>query len=248
MSLFNDIVDFIEAYHTTMGEFPRRAAISQAAEISLGEPISPSELDVILHGEKLSKSLDERGIIPPWELHRNPIGLTPEQIAVAAALNNTADRRSNSRKLTHLGVSERKFGGWMHSKVFSDYMKISANNLLEHAEHAAHTALLAKVQSGDVNAVKFFFEMTGRYNPNYESTVNLQQLLSKFVEIVQKHIHNPDQLKAIAADLQMAYVESGAAATNSTRAIGSAHTKEIAPVEAVDSDSDFNKQRKALFF
>jgi hypothetical protein len=239
----NSLIDFIEAYHTAMGEFPGRSQIMTAAVTASARSVNPEELDEFLDDESTLKSLDERGIIPPWVLHNNPTGLTPEQIAVAAALNNTKDRRADSRKLTHLGISERKFSGWMHNKAFVEYMRVSANNVMENAEYEAHMALLRKVSAGDTNAVKLYFEMTGRYNPANESTVNLQQVLVQIIEVIQRRVIDPETRAEIASDLKMIAVQHQMTNGNNKRAIEPTQRREI------DSgDEKFSKNTGALFF
>lgn len=206
----NSVIDFIEAYNTAMGEFPGRSLIVNAIVTAVGSNPNPQEVDEFLEDESFIRSLDERGIIPPWELQNNPVGLSREQLAVASALNSIKDRRSDSKKLADLGISTRKFQGWMHSKTFTNYMKLSANNLLENAEAEAHMGLLRSLGNNNVAAQKLYFEMTGRWNPAYEDAVNVQELMTGFIEIIQKHLGgNTELMLAIAADLQMISLKAG---------------------------------------
>lgn len=239
----NKLVDFIEAYHTGFGEFPGRSAIMTAAVTASARSVEPEELDEFLDDSLTLKSLDERGIIPPWVLHNNPTGLTPEQIAVAAALNNTKDRRADSRKLTHLGVSERKYAGWLNNKRFVEYMKLSANNILEHSEHEAHMALLRKLAAGDQKAIQLYYEMTGRYNPAHEQTVNLQQILVQIIEVIQRRVIDPEVRAEIAADLKMIASEQQLTQSSQKQAIAPVERRELS-----SSDDKFSKNTKALFF
>jgi len=230
-STVNSVIDFIEAYHTAMGEFPGRTQIKDA--INLADPnerYEPAEIDELLESADFIKSLDERGIVAPWVMVTDPVGLTREQLAVVAALNNIKDRRSDSKKLSDLGISSRKYAGWAHNKSFSNYMKISANNLFENMEAEAHMGLLRSLGNNNTGAQKLYFEMTGRYNPNYESNVNLQVLMTRFIEIIQKHVRDPETLSAVAADLQLAAVETGAM-PNQNRAVGHAATIEASPAD-----------------
>jgi hypothetical protein len=48
--------------------------------------------------------------------------------------------------------------------------------------------------------------------------------MTRVIETIQKHVHDPEQLQAIAADLQLAAVETGY-----NRAIGQTQQKAIAP-------------------
>lgn len=222
----NKLIDYIEAYHTKTGEFPPRNKIEMAGGIiSFDEAITPQEWDEFLEGEDTARSLDERGIIPPWKLETNAVGLTREQISVVAALNNLNDRRSDEKKLRDLGISPLKYAGWMHSNRFASYARESANNILAHSEHEAHKSLLHSMKQGNVNATKLYFEMTGRWNPANENSVNVQAVMQQVVEIIQKHVTEPELLMAIAADFQML-----AASVN----MSNGPTNTIIPGERVD--------------
>lgn len=224
--LQNAIIDFIEAYHTTNGEFPGRSVIIRAIKIADPEAnYDPGELDALLEDDNFIKSLNERGIVPPWKMATSPVGLTTEQLAAVAVLNNPKDRRSDQKKLADLGISMRKYSGWCHDKRFSNYMKISANALLENMEAEAHMGLIRSLGNNNTQAQKLYFEMTGRWNPAYESSVNVQVLMTRFVEIIQKHVHDPQVLQGIAADLQLAAVETGA--VNQQRTIAGSAPKAI---------------------
>lgn len=240
----NSTIDFIEAYHTAMGDFPGRSQITHTIEISLKRVPEPEEVDEFLENPETIKSLEERGIVAPWTLRYNPTGITREQLAAVAVLNNPKDRRSDSKKLTDLGISSRKFAGWMHNKTFSAYMKKSANNLLENMEAEAHMGLLSAVRNNNLPAIKLYFEMTGRYNPAYENQVNLQQLMVRVIEIIEKHVTDPEALMGIAADLQLASVENGVTNLEAAKPkqLESKTTKQ-APVDAL-----FNGPERRLSF
>jgi hypothetical protein len=252
-SVQNSVIDFIEAYHTAMGEFPGRGQIVQAIQTAVGDAkesptgdkyVDSATLDAFLESEEFIKSLDERGIVAPWVMITNPIGLTREQLAVAASLNNIKDRRSDSKKLADLGISSRKYAGWCHNKSFTNYMKISANNLLENMEAEAHMGLLRSLGNNNTQAQKLYFEMTGRYNPAYENETNLQLLMTRVIEIIQKHVHDPDALSSIAADLQLAAVETGAIpGSKNQAAIQNNHAAIAPPVE-----DKFSQPERGLSF
>jgi hypothetical protein len=204
--LESELVDFAEGYHTKYGEYPSRTVFEAVLKRAEWE-WTAKDLDDAFANPLLLRSLNERGIVPPTTQKDSTTGLTKGQLAVVAALNNSRDTRSDVKKIRDLGITPRMFSGWMHNKRFADYIRDSAENLLENATADAHTALLRKVRSGDSNAIKLFFEMTGRYNPAFENQVNLQSFMSRVIEAIQKHVTNPIILQALAAELQMASVE-----------------------------------------
>jgi hypothetical protein len=52
-----------------------------------------------------------------------------------------------------------------------------------------------------MKAISLFYEMTGRWSSKPASEVNVEYLLIKVLETIQKHIADPDVLRAIATDL-----------------------------------------------
>lgn len=229
--LEHELLDFCEGFHTKYGEFPERA-ILEAALDNAGWEYTHKDLDDSLSNSLLLRSLYERGIVPPTYQRDSTTGLTKEQLAAVAAINNTRDTRSDVKKIRDLGITPRMFGGWMHNKRFSDYVKDSAENLLENSTADAHTAFLRKVRSGDTSAIKLYYEMTGRYNPATENTVNLQVFMTRVIEAIQKHVHDPVILQSLAAELQMASVEyninpTASVATKKRKSLGPSKPREL---------------------
>jgi hypothetical protein len=52
------------------------------------------------------------------------------------------------------------------------------------------------------SAIKFYYEVTGRYNPRLQVDVNVDSVMNRVVEIIQKHVRDPQVLMAIADDLE----------------------------------------------
>lgn len=203
MSLLGlECVDLIEAYHTKYGYYPERHIV-EALLTNAQWDYTLEQLDEILDSPLLIRSLEFRGIVHPSFERNSTTLLTREQQAVIAALNNSRDNRSDVKKLSDLGVSARQFSGWMHSKRFTEHMRDSAENVLANSIADGHNALIRGVRKGDTNAIKLFFELTGRYNPAFENQVNLQDFMIKVIEAIQKHVRDPLVLQALAGELQM---------------------------------------------
>lgn len=197
-----ELIDFIEGYHTKYGEYPERSVFKAVLERT-GWEVTTAELDEILESSLLKKSVNARGIMHPSADRDSLTGLTREQLAVIAAFNNNRDNRSDIKKLSDLGISTRQFSGWMHSNRFTGHMRDSAEQLIANSIADGHNALLRQVRKGDTNAIKLFFELTGRYNPGFENQVNIQDFMLRTIEAIQKHVHDPVILQALAGELQM---------------------------------------------
>lgn len=130
--------------------------------------------------------------------------LTEEQLVVAnTMLDRLGDTRSSKKKLAELGITSTKWEAWLRDPVFQSYLRTRSEALLGDNLHEGHLALLDRVRSGDTNAIKFYYELTGRYNPNAKDNVNVASVLSMIVEVLQRHITDPSLLKAIAEDISL---------------------------------------------
>lgn len=128
--------------------------------------------------------------------------LTPEQLAVANSMLNLADRRSQTKKLQDFGVSPAKFSNWKNDPIFNAYLRERSEALLPNSIGDVHLALIDAATSGDMQAIKLFYEITGRHTQQSAQTVNVQMMLVHVIEAVQEHVTDPEVLKAIANRIQ----------------------------------------------
>lgn len=128
--------------------------------------------------------------------------LTPEQLAVANSILNLADKRSITKKLQDFGVSAAKYGNWKKNPSFNSYLRERSEQLLGDSIADVHLALIDSATSGDVQAIKLLYEITGRHTQNSKQEVNVQMMLVGVLEAVQKHVRDPEILKAIASEIQ----------------------------------------------
>lgn len=129
--------------------------------------------------------------------------LTPKQLAVANSILNLADRRSNRKKLEDFGVSSAQFGNWKKSAKFNAYLRERSEESLGNAVSDVHMALIDSASSGDVSAMKLFYEITGRHTSGSQQITNVKTMLIQVIEAVQRHVKDPAVLQAIAADIQL---------------------------------------------
>lgn len=128
--------------------------------------------------------------------------LTPGQVLLANMLLNTHDTRSVREKLELINVSSQQYHAWLRQPAFSNYLRVRAEEMFKSSDFQAYNALSKTVESGDVQALKLFFEMRGIYNPRLQVDVNIEQVVVRIVEIVAKHVGDPEILTAIANDIE----------------------------------------------
>ncbi len=159
--------------------------------------MTPKSLNDFLSRVEVKKSLESRGI-PPMEYR----DLTPEQIRVINEILNSSDTRSERKKLADANISAAKWDGWKKDPKVREYISKRAEDILSGAIPDAHLALVDRVRTGDLGAIKFYYEMTGRYT-GQNASLDPRVLLTKVFDIIAKHVQNPIILQAIATDFQL---------------------------------------------
>ena len=128
--------------------------------------------------------------------------LTPEQLAVANSIMNLADKRSITKKLQDFGVSPAKYANWKKNPIFNGYLRERTESQLGESVADVHLALIDAATSGEIQAIKLFYEITGRHTPNSQQNVNVQVMLTGVIEAIAEFVHDPIILQKIAARIQ----------------------------------------------
>lgn len=191
------LLSFFEQSWLLHGSLPTR---EQVVKAGYGGAI----YDKALKNQTFKDALGRRGI----SLGSSAI-LTPEQLTVANVMLDLRDNRSQRKKLSECGVTTAKWEGWLRDPAFQQYLRSRAEAMLGDNLHESHLALLDRVRSGDIGAIKYFNEITGRYVPSGNEKVDVNGVLMKVLEIIQRHVTEPSQLDAIARDFMLLADTSG---------------------------------------
>lgn len=156
--------------------------------------------------------------------------LSEKQLQVANVLMDTLDKRSRLKKLTELGVTTQEYSRWLKDPTYRTYCLDRAESLLQENMPIAHMSLLDRVSQGDMTALKYYYAMTGRYRERSSAAVevNVQNnygndTLIRIVEIIQKHVKDPDTLAAIGEEILGLTTNTASGAVQSSteqRAVG----------------------------
>lgn len=187
-----ELVNFTEQEYLAHGSIPTADRIN-----NLGLA-SPDYWKAFLKDADVRNALLARGI-PLSHLGGGTKGvLTEEQLTAANVMLDLRDNRSQKKKLADLGVPTQKWEAWLRDPGFQNYLRTRAEGILGDNQHEAATALLDRVRSGDTNAIKFYYEITGRHVQNRGDSVNVPALLMRVMEIIQKHVQDAEVVGNIA--------------------------------------------------
>lgn len=187
-----DLVFFIERYHSSTGRIPTDSQICDRFN-----DIDEEILAAFKKNALVLRSMGARGIPFPDPGEK----FSQRQMAAAASMLAYTDRRSDEKKLRDIGVTPREWAGWLQDEEFASYLRDRSEKMAEHSIHEAHLGLIKGVRSGNTASIKLFLEMQGRYNPEQEGQINVRLVLHKFIEVIQKYVHDPLTLHNIARDL-----------------------------------------------
>lgn len=195
-SVLNKVMPWFETYWVHHKRYPSRDTIIQEFGFT-NEQISSMESSKLF-----LKSLERRGISEPQAVDPysgKPLGLTDRQIAAIAILVNYTDNRAPVARLSMLGVGEEELQGWMNNELFKAELTRRADEAFDHVGVDATVNLARHVKNGNLNAIKFYYEVTGRAQSPEE--VNVKQAMNILIEAVQKHVKDPAILKAISEEV-----------------------------------------------
>lgn len=186
------ILPWVEQYWFSCGRYP--------SDAELIERFGFTQLEVEkIHASKFYKEcLKDRGIRPP----SSSLHFTEKQNAAITIMSNVHDTRNTANKLAAIGVTPQMYNGWMHDPAFKSELQRRVDDVLDHIYPDAQAALAKQVKNGRMDAIRFYYEITGRaVTPE---TVNVRAMMVRVIEAVQKHVKDPAVLSAIAEEIKSA--------------------------------------------
>jgi hypothetical protein len=227
----HELIDYYEV------NWMLRSYVPTVEEVAKKIKQSQVTVNYYLARAPVEKALDDRGI--PWRQHTQT-ELTATQVAVAVTMMNFMDTRSSKDKLDQLGITDTQYYAWLNDPQFKHLIEHLGNQNLANIRPAAIAEFTKKVNQGDWNAIKFWLETTGELKSN--DAPQSEQLIRMIVEIVQKHVKDPETIIAIAQDIKLASANRTLEVVTSPPML----TGEIVNVVDDVEDPDLERAKKML--
>lgn len=128
-------------------------------------------------------------------------GLTPMQDLALQALSDITIKGGLAARLKVAGVSMGLFRAWRKQPVFEGYYKELTHGALKDNEGAMLVSLAEAGASGDLQAIKFAFEVTGKHNPAQQQAIDARAMLTQVLQILQEEIKDTAMLSKIGVRL-----------------------------------------------
>lgn len=196
-----DMVAYFEEHWLRYHRLPELNDVKRRYTVD-GKPLPVEDL---LKNPTFQLSLSNRGIpLPTPQGGSNPLdtGLSREQIAAIQKFLDIEDRRTLQTKLKEVGVTTTQWYGWMKQKRFKEFVLDASTEDFEENIHEAQMGLRRAMDRGETAAIKFYYELTKRYNSSEGAIGNLKVVISQIIEAVQRHVTDPETLASISRDFE----------------------------------------------
>jgi hypothetical protein len=191
------VLSYVEQLYWETGKVPSQAAVVDGLD-PLASLKTRNLVKKAWEKERFQRALTERGI----EFKIEEKILSPKQIVLVNMLLNVGDKKSLRQKLELLKVTMVQYNAWLRDPAFHQYLTMRTEQLFNHSDHEAYKSLVEQVMNGDVTAMKLFFEMRGIYNPKVTVDINIETVVYRLVEIVGRHVRDPQILQSIAKEVE----------------------------------------------
>ena len=190
--------DYQDVLNTVYHLYTKNRALPDLQSISLHSMVGAATVKKAVETKEFVQAITARGV--PW---LDSKGLTSQQMLAIQVLTNPTDKRALKDKLRAVGVTYPVYRGWMNQPAFSQYMfKITEGMLTDHLPDF-NTALTNKGLAGDLNAIRYINELSGRHDPNRQQVLDLVAIVEKLLDIIQRNVTDPVVFQKIAAEFQM---------------------------------------------
>lgn len=127
--------------------------------------------------------------------------LSPEQDYALSILSDTTSRKSYNARMRDAGLSPAKLLAWRKNPAFDRAFTTITETIAQQYEPAM-LELARRAGDGDIRAIEKSLEISGRYNPNTQGTIDVLVVINRVTEILAKHLSDqPEVLRSIAGDL-----------------------------------------------
>ena len=131
------------------------------------------------------------------------VAISPEQVFAVGIITNPTNRKPLSSKLKTCGISYATYRAWLKQPHFAQYItKISEDMLGEHVADV-HTRVLEKATGGDIQAIKLYYELTGRHDPQRQQMVDLNGIIGLLLEVITRYVPDTTALSKITTDIDI---------------------------------------------
>lgn len=160
------------------------------------------ELDAAEVSNDFNKACLSRGLPPFGPVNRLPGGvLTELQLAAINVMLDFRMKKSDNQKLQALGLTSQVWQNWLADPNFQRYLRERSESILNENQHEVNVALLQRVRSGDIRAIDYMNQLTGRFTPSLRVQVDSTSMVMQILDVISRNVTDAGQRRAIADEL-----------------------------------------------
>ena len=126
--------------------------------------------------------------------------LEPNFVLAVQFICNPLDKRSVQAKLKEAGLTTLQWKSLLRKESNHEYYKSCLNDIFnQDTKLSAKRALTELVESGDLQAIKYYNELVNEYRPHQQFNTDLSQILQIILTIVASYV-DQGQLRKIAQE------------------------------------------------
>lgn len=183
------------------GRYPDLASVNTYYSGSL----SLKKLAEIMSTSEFDDAMQMRGIFKTEIAN----GITPQQSYCIEILTDPSRRGTMETKLKQAGVTYTQYRSWLKNPLFANAFSSVTEDMIKEHQGDVHVALVKKATSGDMRAIEYFNQLSGRFNPDRGQILNLQGIINGLLEIITKNVKDPVVLDAVVLDIDKLIAKEG---------------------------------------
>lgn len=159
--------------------------------------LKAEDVELIFPSERFQNAMEKRGI----KTTKNP-NLTLRQETFLQQYLNPLNLLTPQVLAKRMKISTTELDGWMRQKEFGAALSAKAEDNLRKYIPIADQALGQLVQQGDMKAITFLNQLTGRFDPNARSgSIDIPAMLMQVQDIILRHVTDGAVKRNIAREL-----------------------------------------------
>lgn len=158
--------------------------------------LTQEQVETVWPTSKFQKALETRGIAST----KNP-NLTLRQETFLQAYLNPLNLKTPQVLAKQMKITLIELDGWMRQKQFAKAMSNKSKDNLDKYLPMADQALGQLVQAGDMKAITFLNQLTGRFDANKAGSIDIVSVMMQVQDVILRHVREPDVKRNIAREL-----------------------------------------------
>lgn len=168
-----------------------------APSIVAEDPQLPVEkVRLLMATPRFRQAVKDRGI-PPAEMNH----LTTSMMAVLHILGDHSLNLTTRQRITRLGVDWNEYQGWLDYRPFRDAHRELMKRALAVGIEVGDRVLAQRIEAGDLAAIKYANEMSGKYIPGAQAQTSVAYVLSAVLSTLKRNITDPELLGRVSGEL-----------------------------------------------